>query len=406
MQTPPLPTLPFHLTLSLSAWISSTIASACLRNASPQWKELSHPFANALEALPAEVSAKGSDNLRAFLEGIATYTASPYVRELPDPPVIWRQGNARLLDYSSPATSHQSLATLLFVPSLINRHYILDLAPGRSLVRWLASQGIQTLVLDWGVPGKAEVAYNCADYVSQVLLPAIRFVHETSGEKVTLAGYCMGGVLALAAAQLEPKAVRALALLATPWDFHAKDVSAPRLDEATLTQLEQWIGTLDALPSAHLQMLFYWNDPWLFHRKFRQFATLKPGSKAFREFMALEHWVNDGVPLSHGAAQDCLIEWGQRNQLMSGGLARRSPKGEDGWQVAGKVIDPKKIRMPCFAAAPKQDRIVPTGCALPLARALRGCTLIEPSSGHVGMIVGSKAKNELWEPLRGWLRKL
>ncbi len=50
--------------------------------------------------------------------------------------MLWRDGSTRLLDYR-PAGG----APLLVVPSLINRAYILDLAPGRSLLRHLAEAG-------------------------------------------------------------------------------------------------------------------------------------------------------------------------------------------------------------------------------------------------------------------------
>ena len=49
---------------------------------------------------------------------------------------------------------------MLVVPSLINRPYILDLAPGRSLLRWLAAQGLRPLLMDWGTPGAAEAGFD------------------------------------------------------------------------------------------------------------------------------------------------------------------------------------------------------------------------------------------------------
>src|SRR5579883_2674361 len=95
-QPPPLSTLPFHLTLSMSAWISSTIASACLKNALPHSKpDTTNPLlANALAKLPAEVSAKARDSFLSLLEGISLYQSAEYQRKAPEAPVIWRQGPA------------------------------------------------------------------------------------------------------------------------------------------------------------------------------------------------------------------------------------------------------------------------------------------------------------------------
>lgn len=402
-----LPTLPFHLILSLSAWISSTIASACLKNASANWASAAQDaFAPLLKDLPHSVSAEAKAQAEQLFHGISLYQATPYTRTLKDAPVIFRHDAARLLDYSADSGQwtvdkkkqplvHCPLPTVLFIPSLINRYYILDLEQRRSFVRYAAENGVQAVLLDWGEPGAQESGYDCADYVQQVLAACVKFLAETSGGPVVLAGYCMGGLLALAHAQLKPREVAAVGLFATPWDFHAPDVTTPRLDGPTLQTLESWIAQQEPLPAECIQTLFYMSDLWLFQQKFQRFAQLTPGSAAFRDFIALEHWVNDGVPLAGGVARDCLIDWAQRNTLMQGQ-----------WRVGGKVIDPGRLDIPVFAAVPAHDHIVPPGCAMALVKRLKQVTLVEPGAGHVGMMVGSRARKELWEPFVEWLGEL
>ena len=73
--------------------------------------------------------------------------------------------------------------------------------------------------------------------------------------------------------------------------------------------------------------------------------------------------------------------------------------------MAGKKIDPKKIKHPTFIAIPKHDHVVPYDCALPLASLIPHAALIHPSAGHVGMIVGSRAKRELWQSFVEWLNQ-
>ena len=76
-----------------------------------------------------------------------------------------REGCSRLLDYgAAPEAADPAGPPVLVVPSLINRAYILDLAPGRSLLRWLAAQGLRPLLLDWGAPGPAEAGFGLEDY--------------------------------------------------------------------------------------------------------------------------------------------------------------------------------------------------------------------------------------------------
>lgn len=183
---------------------------------------------------------------------------------------------------------------MLFVPSLVNRAHILDLMPEQSLLRWLAVRGVRPLLLDWGWPGEAERAFTLSDATDRLgrALDAV-------GEPVVLAGYCMGGLLAAAAAQRWPARVRALALLATPWDFHAEPADATRL-AAALPLLEPLMAA-GALPVDALQTLFAAADPGSIARKFRAFGALDQSSMATNRAASPSR----ASPPSPGATASC-----------------------------------------------------------------------------------------------------
>ncbi|OYW10596.1 MAG: poly-beta-hydroxybutyrate polymerase [Rhodospirillales bacterium 12-71-4] len=324
---------------------------------------------------------------RALLAGIAAYRRHPYMRTLADPPVIWAEGGSRLLDYASGAPG----TPVLFVPSLINRAEVLDLMPGRSLLRHLAAQGQRPLLLDWGWPGEAERGFNLTDYIAGRLERALAALPG----KVVLAGYCMGGLLALAAAQRRPDRVAALALLATPWDFHAEDADRARTAAALLPGLEPVLAATGTLPVDAIQTLFAGIDPFGIPQKFRAFARLDPASERAAQFVALEDWLNDGVPLAAPVAREALGGWYGANAPARGA-----------WRVAGAAVDPAALAMPSFIAMPARDRIVPPASARALAERLRAPTLHVAAAGHIGMAAGSRAEAALWRPLLTWLRRL
>jgi polyhydroxyalkanoate synthase len=326
-----------------------------------------------------------------LLKAVLKYIETPYARTLPEPPCIWRKGNARLLDYGT-EMEKEAKTIALFVPSLINRYYILDLEKERSMMRYIATQGIHPIVLDWGTPGDLEKEFSTSDYIQQIMLPAIDFLYQTGGMPITLGGYCMGGVFSLAAAQLRPKKIKKIALLATPWNFHCKAFSPFIVDDAWQSHISSMLHNRDDLPADIVQALFYITDPFVFEHKFLRYAVLDPESRQAKDFIALEHWVNDGVPMTSAAAHDTLLGWAQNNQLHN-----------EKWMVSNKKISPKKITQPVFMAIPKNDHIVPFDCAMPLAQALPHAKIIHPSAGHVGMIVGSHARRELWQPLAEWM---
>ncbi len=66
----------------------------------------------------------------------------------------------------------------------------------------------------------------------------------------------------------------------------------------------------------------------------------------------------------------------------------------------------RRSAIPTLFALPSRDRIVPYESALALAEAIQDATLIRPPSGHVGMILGSRAETGLWRPLANWLLDL
>jgi pimeloyl-ACP methyl ester carboxylesterase len=342
---------------------------------------------HAPEALARAVIARLLRADRALIAGLAGYRRHPFARTAPDPPAIWAEGGSRLLDYGGEGPP------VLFVPSLVNRAYVLDLVPERSLMRWLPGQGLRTLLLDWGWPGEAERLFTLTDYVAGRLERAL----AAAPGPVVLAGYCMGGLLALAAALRRPDRVRALALLATPWDFHAGPDGARRARTAAalVPGLEALMEPTGALPVDTIQSLFAMLDPFGVAQKFRAFARLAPDSERARLFVALEDWLNDGIPLPAPVARQCLAGWYGRNE-----------PGRLAWRIAGQVVDPAAWAGPAFVAIPERDRIVPPASAAAAAARLREVTTHIAAGGHIGMVAGAGAEAALWQPLVSWLRRL
>lgn len=389
-----------HLTLAMLKSPGSAGISTGWNSGSPGWNgtpdSLLATWQAALAgqhggASQAEAGLSLADP--ALLAGVAAYRRHPYERALADPPAIWTEGESRILDYGAIDGATPGGVPVLFVPSLVNRAYILDLAPGQSLLRHLAGAGIRPLLLDWGWPGAAERRFNLTDYVTGRLLRAMAAARKAAGGGMTLAGYCMGGLLAVAALQARPELAERLVLLATPWDFHAEDADRSRTLARLLPMLEAAMAPTGRLPIDKLQTLFALLDPDSIARKYRAFGGWPQDGAKARLFVALEDWLNDGVPLAAPVARDCLGDWYGANAPAA-----------DAWRVAGLPVVPSGLRHPSFIAIPDRDRIVPPASALALAAAMPQALVHRPAAGHVGMVAGSNARTALWEPLAHWLR--
>lgn len=387
--------LPLHL-ISQAAILNASLSALPFWNAGwPSWSPpLRHRAAElkaaaaavAPEAFAAAVEAEGRRRLDAFLRGVLAYRRHPYRRDLPEPPTVWHEGTSRLLDYR-PAGG----APVLMVPSLINRAYILDLSRRRSLARYLAERGLRPYLLDWGAPGEAERGFGLDAYVAGRLARALDAVTAREGGPPAVLGYCMGGTMAVALAGLRP--VRALALLAAPWDFHAAGPAAAAAAlEALAGPIERGIAAAGELPVEVIQALFASVDPTAVPRKFQAFARLRPESARARDFVAVEDWLNDGVPLAPAVARECLFGWYGRNEPAAGA-----------WRVGGSEVRPQAVTAPALVVLPTRDRIVPPESAGALLGALPKARARRVETGHIGLVAGRRARTDVYAPLARWL---
>jgi len=342
-----------------------------------------------------------------FRKGVEAYHQSPGREPFAGIPVVWQDGPARLYDYGAAANVNNDAATVLVVPSLINKSYILDLQPGKSLMRYLARQGLRPLLLDWGAPGEQEKHYDLGDYITGPLQRAFDFAQNTGPSKPMIIGYCMGGVLALALAARNSGKTGRLAFLATPWDFHAGDFHAGgfhagpenqvggfhHLLAAQQPAIEYFLKSRGVLPVDMIQTMFWALAPTLTTEKFIRFADQPRSSKQARLFVDLENWLNDGVDLAGPVARDCLIGWYVENRPMRGQ-----------WRIDGRIVDARDIRAKTMIVIPAHDHIVPPHSAMALVRVINYPEHRVVKNGHIGMVAGSNAEQDLYRPLATWLK--
>lgn len=401
--------LPLHLGTALMTWASCESAWKLWKSGSPSLKPdsaIPESLAALLPEIAALDAAKGEGfaaalqreiarRLHRLADGVIAYRQHPVHRTLENPPAIWSEGSTRLLDYGAThrAARTRSARAVLVVPSLINRWEVLDLTLEKSLLRAMAAQGLRPYLVDWGTPDADERRFDLTAYVAR-LERAAAFLARRARRAPAVMGYCMGGTLSVALAARQPRRVAGLALLATPWDFHADRTGHAFLLSAgpLLAEMADRVGEL---PVDVLQTLFWSLDPWLAVKKFGRFLGMDPQGQSAREFVLLEDWLNDGAPLAGPTARDCLIGWYGDNL-----------PGRGQWTVGGRRIVPRRVNVPALVMIPSGDRIVPPLSAAALAEPGRGFSTVTRHDlplGHIGMMVSGRARELCWTPLFDWL---
>jgi polyhydroxyalkanoate synthase len=265
---------------------------------------------------------------------------------------------------------------VVLVPSLINPPRILDLDREVSLTGAIAAMGRRVLLLDWGNAGKRS-DLSVARHVEELLVPLLRSISEP----VAVVGYCLGGTMAIAAANLIE--VERIVTLAAPWNFARYPESSHRSLQVMWRHSQAAAEALGALPMEVLQAAFWSLDPERTVGKFAEFGRLDPESDDARRFVELEEWANQGEPLPYPAAKELVEE-----------LFGNDLPGSGRWNVGGSAAS-DSIGVPTLHLTAERDLIAPPQTAA-------SGEVVAIPSGHVGMIVGS-ARARLHQELSRFL---
>jgi polyhydroxyalkanoate synthase len=308
--------------------------------------------------------------------------------------VVWRRDKAQLWRYRR--GSIRFAQPLLIVTSLVSRSYILDLLPGSSAVEFLCDRGFDVFMLDWGVPDELDADNSLETYVDEYLPRAVAAVRrETGREEITMAGYCLGGVLSVLYANGHDDAgVRNLVLMATPFDFDEMGPMVAALREGRLDP-EHLIDETGNVPADVLYSGFFMLAPTTI---VAQRATLLEhlwNDEFVRGFQAMAQWTRDQVPFPGAMFREVTESFVRRNALTDGSL-----------RVGGREIDFATTGANVLNAMAEKDTVVPRAAAEPIAalvgRPDRRHELLLPG-GHVTFGTGRSAFRHTLPSLADWI---
>ncbi len=315
--------------------------------------------------LVRDMSQRDPELAREALAGLRAYERAPRQERPPAKPEVARIAGVSLRDHGG------SGPPALVVPSLINPPRILDLDEQVSLTAAIARTGRRALLLDWGKADERS-SLSVAGHIEELLLPLLARI----GEPVALIGYCLGGTMAIGAANIVE--VERLVTIAAPWHFAGYPEASKHALGDMWRQSESAAKQLGALPMEVLQAAFWSLDPERTVRKFAEFGRLPPDSPEARRFVELEEWANEGEPVPYPAAKELIED-----------LFGKDLPGSGEW------IGSDELAVPALHLTAEHDRIAP-------AATVPAGERIAIRSGHVGMIVGS-ARARLHEALGRFL---
>ena len=300
--------------------------------------------------------------------------------------VVFENELIQLIQYA-PLTAKVHERPLLMVPPCINKFYIMDLQPENSLVRYAVEQGHTVFMVSWRNVKEDLAHLTWDDYLEMGVMTAIEEVQAiTKSQKVNALGFCIGGTLLAAALAVLAKRgenpVASLTLLTTLLEFSDCGEIRVYIDENFVERREKQLAKGGLVPGAELASAFSSlraNDliwPYVVNN------YLKGKSPPAFDLL---FWNADATNLPGPMYAYYLRSTYQDNKLVE----------PDALTMCGEPVSLKRVKVPSFVFAAREDHIVPWRGGYQSARALGGkVTFVLGASGHIAGTINPASKNK------------
>ena len=320
--------------------------------------------------------------------------------------VVFQNNLLQLIQYT-PTTAEVHETPILIVPPWINKFYILDLTPAKSLIKHIVDQGFTVFVVSWVNPDASLSDKTFEDYMLEGLLEAGKAVaRETGVAKSNILGYCVGGTLvATTLSYLAAKGERpfnSVTFLTTQVDFEKAGDLLVFIDDKQLVDLENIMAERGYLDGSRMANVFNMMRPkdliWPYIVN-----NYMLGKKPFP--FDLLYWNQDSTRMTAANHNFYLREFYHENRLAKGEMV-----------LGGVKLDPRKISIPVYELATKDDHIAPAVSVFKGAKLFAGpVEFVLAGSGHIAGVINppDKVKYQYWtgskpagaDVVETWLKK-
>jgi class II poly(R)-hydroxyalkanoic acid synthase len=351
-----------------------------------------NPILNPL-GWKALIDTGGQSAVRGMRHFVSDMLSAPRVPSMIDPDaftlgetiavtpgsVVYRTEEFELIQYA-PQTDEVYSVPLLMVPPVINKFYVMDIAPGRSMIEYFVRQGVQVFAISWRNPTAEHRNWGFDSY-GQAILNALESVEKiTQSDRTHLQASCSGGILAaMTAAHLnaigEGHRLAGLTLMVTVLDQRKAGFAAAAIDEEAANiaiALSARKGYLDGRSLAEV------------------FAWLRPTDLVWR------YWVNNYIEGKPPTAFDVLF-WNADTTRMAAALHRdmitmglhNSLVTPGAVSMLGTPVDLNQLTTDAYVVAGVADHISPWQACYRSARTLgvKNVRFVLSSSGHIASLV-------------------
>ena len=320
--------------------------------------------------------------------------------------IVYTDDKVKLIHYL-PTVKNVLPVPVLIVYALVNRYYILDLQPDKSVVKKLLDEGFDIYLIDWGYPSGPERYLTLDDYINGYIDDAVEAIKSRSGvPQISLMGVCQGGTFSVIYTATHQEKIKNLVTLVAPVDF-----------DTDKGLLHIWAKSLDAdkivdyygvVPGDFLNSGFLLTDPFrlMFDKYLNLFERIDcrhlddedcalNNRDTIRNFLRMEKWIFDSPDQGGETFRQFIRDFYQKNLLI-----------KNKFVIDGQTVNLKNITAPLLNVMAQFDHLVPNEATKPLSDAVSSTDkemLVFPT-GHIGIFVGSKSQKEVCPKISEWLK--
>ncbi|EFM24515.1 MULTISPECIES: class III poly(R)-hydroxyalkanoic acid synthase subunit PhaC [Peptoniphilus] len=309
--------------------------------------------------------------------------------------LVFQMDKMKLYHYK-PRVENTTKTPLIVVYALVNKEYMMDIQPDKSMMRKLLEGGIDVYIIDWGYPTADDRYLTLGDYINGYIDEAVEFVRrDKKVDKVNLMGICQGGTFSFIYTATHQEKIKNLVSLVTPIDFDQDDGLlfkwGPHLNA------DKMVEAFGNVPGDFMNAGFVFLKPYdLMIDKYIGVIDTLDDEEKLANFLRMEQWIFDSPDQAGEAYREFQNEMYHKNSLI---------KGE--FYLEGEKVDLKNVTCPVLAMLGTKDNQVPPSATRPIPEAIgsKDCELVEINTGHIGLFVSGRSQREVSPKIIEFLTK-
>lgn len=307
---------------------------------------------------------------------------------------VMRIGKMRLYHYKPVVTARKlSKVPTLITYALVNRQYMMDIQPDRSVIKSFLEGGMDVYVIDWGYPTGEDMYMSMDDYINWYMDDCVDFIRSSCKvDKINLLGVCQGGTFSTIYTALNPDKIKNLITMVVPIDFSTNEALLFRWSK--YMNIDSLVDAYGVVPGDVMNFSYLILKPLeLTMNKYIGMVDKMDNPEYMTNFMRMEKWVFDSPDQAGENLRQFIKDLYQGNKLIKNELV-----------LGGKTVNLKNITMPLLCVCAEYDHLVPLSASRPLLDAVgsKDTQFLSFKTGHIGMYVSSQSQKSIAPQIVEW----